>query len=300
MSKMKNIILNIEGGIGKSIMATAVCEAIKRQYPKHNLIVITAYPEVFICNPHVDKCFNFNQLSYFYKEHIEDGNFELFAHNPYLETNFIQRKEHLLETWCSMFGIDYKGEQPKLYLTQREKDYYTRQFASNKPIFVIQTNGGAENQENKYSWARDIPVSVAQRVVNEFANEFNIIHIRRNDQIHLENTTPVQADFRALSGLINISQKRLFMDSFGQHTAKALGLDSVVCWVANTPHQFGYDNNVNIVANAETKKPELKKSFLSKYNIIGDLTEFPYNNENEIFNADEIIQALRKNDSSEI
>lgn len=291
---MRNLIFNIEGGIGKSIMATAVCEAIKKQYPKDNLIVITAYPEVFLCNPFVDKCFNYNQISYFYKEYIEGNNFKAFMHNPYLETNFLQRKEHLLETWCAMFGIKYEGEEPKIYLTQREQDFYARQFTSEKPIFVLQTNGGANNQEIKYSWSRDIPVSVAQQVVNEFAKEYNVVHIRRNDQIPLENTNPVQADFRALVGLINMSKKRLFMDSFAQHTAKALGLDSVVCWIANTPIQFGYENNINIIAKPETKKPELKNSFLSKYNIVGDLMEFPYNNEAEIFEVEEIIQALRK------
>ena len=72
---MKNIIFNIEGGIGKSIMATAVCEAIKKKYPNDNLIVLTSYPEVFICNPHIYRCYNHNQLSYFYNEYIEDGNF---------------------------------------------------------------------------------------------------------------------------------------------------------------------------------------------------------------------------------
>ena len=291
---MKNIIFNIEGGIGKSIMGTAVCEAIKKQYPNDRLIVITAYPEVFLCNPHVDKCFNFAQLSYFYKEFIEEGNFHAFMHNPYLETSFIQRTEHLLETWCSMFGIKYNNEQPRLYLTQREIDFYSIQFRSDKPIFVLQTNGGAGNQEIKYSWSRDIPVSVAQAVVNEFKDEYNILHIRRNDQIHLENTTPIHADFRALFGLITFSEKRLFMDSFGQHTAKALGLDSVVCWIGNTPIQFGYENNINIIAKEETKKPELKNSYLSKYNIVGDLMEFPYNNETEIFDVEEIITALRK------
>jgi hypothetical protein len=290
---MNNIILNIEGGIGKSIMATAMCEAIKNQYPKDKLIVLTAYPEVFICNPHVDKCYNHNELSYFYNEFIEEGNFKAFMHNPYLETNFLKRKEHLLDTWCNMFNIEYKNEQPKLYLTQRELDFYSRQFNSDKPIFVIQSNGGAINQEIKYSWSRDIPVSVAQKVVNEFKNEYNIFHIRRNDQMALEGTIPVEANFRQLAGLISMSSKRLFIDSFAQHTAKALGLDSVVCWVANTPEQFGYDNNVNILANEETKKPELKTSFLSKYNIVGSLTEFPYNSETEIFDVEKIIEALK-------
>lgn len=290
---MKNIIFNIDGGIGKSIMATAICESIKKKYTQHNLIVLTSYPEVFLCNPFVDKCFNHNQISYFYNEFIENGNFISLMHNPYFETNFIQKKEHLLQTWCSMFGIKYENEQPAIYLTQREKDFYSNNFFSEKPIFVLQTNGGAFNQQIKYSWSRDIPFNVAKQVVNHFKDDYNIYHIRRNNQIVLENTIPIEADFRVLCGLINISKKRLFIDSFGQHTAKALGLDSVVCWIANTPSQFGYENNINIIANPETKKPELKNSFLSKYNITGDLIEFPYNNETEIFDVEKIIRALK-------
>lgn len=290
---MKNIIFNIEGGIGKSIMATAVCEAIKNQYPKDNLIVITAYPEVFLCNPHVNKCFAHHQMSYFYKDYIENGNFISFMHNPYLETDFIQRKEHLINTWCKMFGIEYNGEQPKIYLTQREIDFYAKQFTSDKPIFVLQTSGGAVNQEMKYSWSRDIPIPIAIQVINEFKDKFNIFHIRRQDQIALDNTIPVEAGWRALFGLINISSKRLLIDSFAQHTAKALGLNSVVCWITNTPIQFGYANNINILANEETKTPELKNSFISKYNIVGEPTEFPYNSESEIFDLEKVLQALQ-------
>ena len=37
------IIFQIDGGIGKSIAATAVCKAIKKQYPTDKLIVITGY-----------------------------------------------------------------------------------------------------------------------------------------------------------------------------------------------------------------------------------------------------------------
>lgn len=38
-----NIIFSIQGGMGKSIMATAVCKAIKKQYPDSTLIVVTGY-----------------------------------------------------------------------------------------------------------------------------------------------------------------------------------------------------------------------------------------------------------------
>lgn len=287
-----NIIFNIEGGLGKSIMATAVCQAIKNKYPKDNLIVLTSYPEVFICNPNVNKCFNHNNLNYFYKDYIENKKIKMMFHNPYNETNFITKSEHLIETWCNMFDIPFNGEVPKIYLTEREIKFYSNSFNSDKPIFVLQTNGGALNQENKYSWARDIPFDLAQTIVDEFKGHYNIFHIRRENQFQLKHTIPVTADFRALAVLIKISKKRLLIDSFAQHTAKGLGLNSVVTWVANKPSQFGYDNNINILAKPETITPELKGSVFNKYQIDGNLIEFPYNSESEIFDLEEIINAI--------
>lgn len=287
-----NIIFNIEGGLGKSIMATAVCQAIKNKYPKDNLIVLTSYPEVFICNPNVNKCFNHNNLNYFYKDYIENKKVKMMLHNPYNETNFITKSEHLIETWCNMFDIPFNGEVPKIYLTEREIKFYSNSFNSDKPIFVLQTNGGALNQEIKYSWARDIPFDLAQTIVDEFKGHYNIFHIRRENQFQLKHTIPVTADFRALAVLIKISKKRLLIDSFAQHTAKGLGLNSVVTWVANKPSQFGYDNNINILAKPETITPELKGSVFNKYQIDGNLIEFPYNSESEIFDLEEIINAI--------
>lgn len=287
-----NIIFQIDGGIGKSIMATAVCEAIKKQYPKDNLIVISAYPEVFICNPNVDKCLSHNNLNYFYQDFIEGKKVKAFLHNPYFETSHIQQECHLIQTWCEMFGVKYNREVPKLYLSNREINFYTNQFQSEKPIFVIQTNGGGAEQPLKYSWMRDIPTQTAQEVVNHFAKDYNIVHIRREDQIALQNTTPITADFRALAVLIQLSEKRLFMDSFAQHTAKALDKKSVVCWIGNKSNVFGYESNINIQANKETAVPELKQSVFSKYNITGNLFEFPYEDEKEIFTTENIINAL--------
>ena len=289
-----NIIFQIDGGIGKSIMATAVCEAIKKQYPKDNLIVISAYPEVFICNPNVDKCLSHNNLNYFYQDYIEGKKVKAFLHNPYLETSHIQQECHLIQTWCEMFGVKYNREVPKLYLSNREINFYTNQYQTEKPIFVLQTNGGGAEQPLKYSWMRDIPTQTAQEVVNHFVKDYTIVHIRREDQLPLQNTMPLTADFRALAVLIQVSKKRLFMDSFAQHTAKALDKKSVVCWIGNKSNVFGYESNINIQANKETAVPELKQSVFSKYNITGNLFEFPYEDEKEIFNTENIINALNE------
>ena len=65
---MRNLIFTINGGIGKCIVATAVCSAFKKKYPNDNLIVVSGYPEVFINNINVYKSLAWGSLSYFYQE----------------------------------------------------------------------------------------------------------------------------------------------------------------------------------------------------------------------------------------
>jgi hypothetical protein len=290
-----NIIFNIEGGIGKSVIGTAVCEAIRKQYPDDKLIVLTGYPDVFLGNPYVDKVIQHGSAPYFYQDFIDGQECKIMWHNPYQETAFVQRTEHLIETWCKMFGLEYNGEKPQLYMTKREMEFYTNKYAqSDKPIMVIQTNGGAANQPIKYSWHRDIPNEVVSEVVKKYAPAFNIVHIRREDQMSYPNTIPVQAGFREIVALISISKKRLFMDSFCQHVAAALELPSTVLWIGNDPKQFGYELHNNITANPETKKPELRHAFLSKYRIDGDPLEFPYNDSKEIFDVEKVVESIEK------
>lgn len=290
-----NIILQINGGIGKAIMSTAVCRQIKKQYPDSQLIIISGYPEVFLDNPNVDRAFAFGGTQYFYQDYIENKDFKFLGHDPYLEAGHLSQSEHLVHTWCKMFNIEIpESTNPELFITDREKTFFSKKFASDKPILLLQTNGGAAQQELKYSWARDIPAPTVAKVVEEFKNEYNIIHIRREDQPSYDATFPVTDNFRSLSVLIELSDKRLLMDSFVQHAAAALNKPSTVCWVANTPVVFGHDLHDNILANPETKKPELRNSFLQKYDISGNLLEFPYNNEEEIFDVDKIIASIRK------
>ena len=289
------IVFQINGGIGKSIAATAVCKAIKTQYPESRLIVITGYPEVFAGNRRVETVLSFGDLNYFYRNHVQGQDDTLFfMHDPYLATDFIHRRGHLIKVWCEMNGITYNGEPPELFINHKEKTSFGKMFESPKPVLVIQTNGGVPNQTDKYSWPRDLPVATAQKVVNEFAKDYNIVQIRRQDQLALQNVFPVTADFRKLAVLISMSHKRLFIDSFAQHAAAALCMPSLVCWIANVPSQFGYELHTNIIANEPTIEPELRQSVLSKYNTNGPETEFPYNNEDEIFDAGEIIEALRR------
>jgi ADP-heptose:LPS heptosyltransferase len=62
-----NIIFQINGGIGKCVMATAVCEAIKKQYPDCKLIVVSAYADAFTNSPFVDRALTFGSFNTFTK-----------------------------------------------------------------------------------------------------------------------------------------------------------------------------------------------------------------------------------------
>lgn len=290
---MSYCIFNINGGIGKTIAATAVCEGIKREHPERKLVVVSGYPDVFVNNPHVYRSLGFGQTQYFYEEFIDGKDVKIFAHDPYLDNSFLHGKS-LIESWFKMFGVEYKGEKPKLYLTEREVNFHKQKFASDKPIFLMQTNGGAENQPLKYSWARDIPSNVVLKVIEQFRDSYNIVHIRRQDQIAYPDVATVTDDFRSIVTLISLSEKRLFMDSFAQHTAAALNKPSTVLWIANKPEQFGYSLHKNIVCNEFTCKPELKGSYFEKFNIQGDPLQFPFNSEDEIFDVDKILQSLRE------
>lgn len=287
-----NVILQINGGMGKSIFATAVCKAIKKHYPDSKLIVITGYPDVFLNLEYVDMAFNHGQESYFYEKYILNQDVKIFANEPYLITEHILQQEHVIESWCRLCGVPYNGEQPEVYISEREMTYFSAKYESQKPIMVIQTNGGAQQQEVKYSWARDIPAFVVVAVIQEFSHRYNIYQIRRDDQFGYENTTPVQDSYKGIATLIARSQKRLFMDSFCQHLAAALHLKSSVLWVGNSPKVFGYNIHDNILPNPETKKPDLRHAFYTKYNIAGALHEFPYTTETQIFNVDKVLESL--------
>jgi len=287
-----NIIFQINGGIGKCIASTGVCQAIKNKYPESRLIVVSGYPEVYMNNPNVDRSFGFDKMSYFHEEYVEDREAIVFAHDPYLETEHIYGREHLIETWCKMYDLPYNNERPKIYLTQRETDFFATKYASDKPVLVLHTNGGASS-ELKYSWARDIPSCVVSEIIKTFKKDYNIVHIKREDQVGYQDTVPLTDNFRSLCVLLQNSTKRLLIDSFAQHTAAALIKPSTVCWIVNKPKVFGYDIHDNILCEKFTKRPELRSSYLSKFNIGGDPMEFPYHSETEIFDIDKIIESIK-------
>ena len=89
-----------------------------------------------------------------------------------------------------------------------------------------------------------------------------------------------------------MSDKRLVIDSFLQHTLAALYLPAVACWIVNSPMVYGYELHTNIFANSYTVEPDLRASLFNKFDWTGNELEFPYNDEEEIFDSKKIIDTL--------
>lgn len=281
------LIFPIAGGIGKNILATAVIESIKKSYPEHRVVVLTAYMDVFVNNPNVYRVLQIDNLLYFKEDYMKEDTVYL-KQEPYNSSSFIKKENHLIESWCEAIGVECITKKPNLYLTKVEIEFAQQKFKRDKPLFIIQPSGGSGNS---YSWARDIPHNQAQAVVNEMSKTHHIIHIRTDEQPALQNVEVVTAPMRELFALIRISDKRLLIDSFAEHCAAAFELPSVVCWIKNKPKVYSYDCHTNILPKHDEKFTHGITKGLDEDWMGTKLYECPYN-VSDMFDVTEILEKL--------
>ena len=243
---MKTVVFFLQGGIGKHIAATAIAENISKNYPDRKLIVICPYPEVFLNNPFVYRVYRSNTAQYFYEDFIKDKDTIFLGNEVYQSNEYTVQNKHIIESWCNMFNLKYTNENPRLFLNDAEMIDVTKKYNRNKPILVIQTNGGGEG--SGYSWSRDLPPFLAQDIINTLKDKYHIYHLARQDQQSYEHVEKINTHWREIFGLLMLSQKRLFIDSFAQHACAALMLPSVVCWIGTSPDKLGYNIHKNIIA----------------------------------------------------
>lgn len=290
----KFAIFHIEGGLGKHVAATAVAECIKNNHPDRKLIVVCAYAEVFLNLKFVDRVYRIGMTPYFYNDYIDGKDSLIFKHDPYFTTEHIHKTLPLIENWCKIYNLNYNGELPSLIFNAKQKQLYTNKWVRNKPIMVIQTNGGPlTNQPYVNSWTRDIPFYLSEIIVNHYKDDYHIIQICREGSITIPGVESVSYSMSniELFSLLLVSQKRVLIDSCLQHAAVALGLPSVVLWIGTSPQVFGYNLHKNIVANLPKDIVKLPDSYLFDYSFSGLLHEYP-SLESEIFDPNLVIQQI--------
>jgi hypothetical protein len=300
---MATTVFHIEGGIGKNIAGTAVIAAYKRANPKRKIIVVSAWAEVWMNNPHVERFYIIGKTPYFYKDIIKGKDVEVYSADPYRTTDHITKKTHLIKTWCKMVGVKHGDEGPELHFNFRELEEgaaYINQFRQDgRPTVLFQPFGGPgpDHQPHPYSWTRDMHPKVAQEVVNGLNQKYNVIHIGYEFHPRLQNCHRFDKTIgkKALFAMTGNVDKRLFVDSSLQHAAAALNKKSTVAWVATQPKIFGYGMHKNIGPKKEYLDGHID-SYLFDYNFTGTIYECPYKSLEDIHSSAEIIAAVEAQD----
>jgi len=288
----KYSLFHIEGGLGKHIAATAVAKCIKNNYSDRELIVVCAYPEIYLNLSFVDRVYRIGNTPYFYNDYIRDKDTLIFKHEPYFTTEHIVKREPLIQNWCKLYNLEYNNEMPELVFNTMQVAMGQKRWKREKPIMVIHTNGGPLNdQPHPHSWTRDLPYNNALEISQHFKNDYHIIQICR----HKENALPdVEVVTEAMSNmeflsLLLFSKKRLLIDSCLQHAAYAMNLKSTVCWIGTSPSIFGYKLHNNVIANLPDHK--LPDSYLFDFNFNGSIHECPFKSD-KILDSNLIINTL--------
>lgn len=296
-SKDNYVIFNPEGGLGKIIASTAVVRNIKATYPDHKIIVVTPWPEVFLNNPNVERVYRSGNTPYFYKDYIRDRQSVVLKGEPYFNTGHLYNKQQLAKSWCELHNLKYDGNNiPELFFTPLELRKIREDIIRDKPILIMQTNGGMySDKSKKYCWTRDMPFTQAQILANELSKNFAILHVARVGCNTLANTETInEVDKRTLMLLLTVSQKRLLIDSCLQHAAAALNLPSTVLWIGTHPQVFGYDIHNNIMPrDALENNTSYIDSLFFDYDFNGPEYEYPYDSD-DIFNLQEIYDSIVK------
>lgn len=290
----KFLVWHIEGGLGKNIAATALLPDIAKQYKTRKIVVVASYPEVFLNHPDVHRVYRVGMTAYFYEDYILNKDTLVFRHEPYFQTGHILKQKHLVQNWAELLGVSYKKQLPNLHLNMMQKrlpNIWQRQ----KPILLIQTNGGLfQGQALDYAWTRDMPIELANYIVEKIGKDYHVIQITRENSPQIPGVEVVNYPMSnmELFGLVAASERRFLIDSCLQHAAAALNLPSTVFWVGTSPKNFGYEMHTNIESLPPKGNTKLIDAYLFDYSFDGQLHECPYQDLSEMFDMNAIDKIL--------
>jgi hypothetical protein len=302
--KEKYCIFHVQGGLGKHIASTAVAKCIKNNYPERKLIVVAVYTDVYLNLPFIDRVYQLGNTNYFYQNYIENKDSLIFHNEPYFTTDHVHKRLPLIQTWCKMYGLNYRGEMPQIKFNPLQKkiskDVWKK---GDKPMMVIHTNGGLiEPNARPYLWARDMPIDIAQEIVDKYHKDYTIYQCTKVNSEKCINAEIIEFGFEQGSMQLGIleflsiilhSDKRILIDSSLQHAAAALKLPSLVLWNGTSPKVFGYDMHTNL----ETIKPQnfkLPGSYLFDFDFNGPEHEYPFDEDEKLFDTDKIFQYIEE------
>jgi len=254
-----NLLIHLNGGLGKCIMATAVIASYKRTFPDAKVIVVSGYPEVFVNNPYVYKNFPF-ATPYLWQDYYGNPDWKVSAHDPYMEQSWIKNEsKHLIEIWCKLLGVDAVQKTPLLYFSGPELDELNAMIRVDKPLLVVQSTGGANASAR--SWTRNPPLSEFDDYLAQYMETHFVLHLAVPETPALKNCHQRVDNLnrRQAMALVHYAVEFVGIDSFGMHSRAAnelAGPTTIFFPLAESVDRLGYAGKTwnNIVPTAQVQQ----------------------------------------------
>ena len=256
----------IEGGIGKCTAFTALIPKLADKAGE-GIQIYTPYIDVFAFNP--DVAMAYEQSLPLNDPRIMASDNVLYC-EPY-KSNFALGKQHLIESYCELFGVDYEPTMvPKLYTThlrERSDEWLEKNGITGKYI-MVQFSGGqtpvgwnAGNNYFSHNPGRNYPAYLAQEVVNRLRSEYPntaIIDCTLPNEPGYAGAVKCTEHWAVVHELLKGAQGFVGIDSSLQHFSASAAKRGVVIWGSTRWTQFGYGHNTNLHFHMKGKWDESK------------------------------------------
>lgn len=306
IGKIDNIVLVVNGGIGRNIMATAVVRSIKKAFPEKDLIVVAGCPDIFLKNPNVKRVLRLGQSLYFYEDYILNSQSYVISVEPYQHHDYIYKQKHFVECWCDLIGIPCDSIYPEIFFNENEKrmaQLFLSKF--DRPMVLIQHSGGINPKDKSEKeqltaqsamYRRNIPKDIIQRVADILISKgYMIGSVQNENQFCISMAEKIQFPIRAIIALVPEVAGVIAIDSFLQHACAVFKKQSLVLWGGTSPRVLGYDSNVNLTKEAcPNPMCHRPNSYLFDIEPTGYMWDCPHNDICMHYDPDYIVEQVEK------
>ena len=242
-----NYVFDIKGGIGKHIAFTSFIRWLNEKFPKSQITIVSAYPEIFEHNPRVYRNLPMMQ-AYLFEDYIKGRDFR--SGEVYQQYEFYreENKKHICEMWPKAYGFNEydKTFHNEIFLTEGENMDGMVYCEQNKPIITFQPLGGLPpgaqpNRMKIDSTGRDIPYPMAMKIVQILNSKgFKVLQLRGPTERPLPGTLQLQMPFRNMLPVIKNAVAHIGIDSSFMHAAAAWEKPQLIFWGQTHKDNFGY------------------------------------------------------------
>jgi ADP-heptose:LPS heptosyltransferase len=268
----------IEGGIGKCTAFTALIPSLAEKAGE-SIQIYTPYIDCFAFNP--DVAMAYEQSLPLTDPRIQDSD-NVFYCEPY-KSNFALGKQHLIESYCELFGVEYNPSMaPKLYTThlkERATEWLEKNGITGKYI-MVQFSGGQtpvgwspNNGYASHNPGRNYPPYLAQQLVSLLRSHYPntaIIDCTLPNEPAYAGSIKCDEHWAVVHEMLKGAEGFVGIDSNLQHFSASAQKRGVVLWGCTRWTQFGYGHNTNLHFHMDGKWDESRFKDSDPRNIMID------------------------------